>query len=85
MDQLMSFQSTPLDKGFITHIKVMLSISMNDFMMLKIMLKGKDFVTNITSKWTHLNHRNKRFLAHISADTHDCGSAKDASSDPSDH
>jgi hypothetical protein len=47
-------------------------------MMLKIMLKGKDFVINITSKWTHfnmhslmmalqLNHRNKCFLTHISA------------------
>jgi hypothetical protein len=51
---------------------------MGDFMLLQIVLNGKRFVTNITSKWLHftmralmmefhITHGNKCFFAHTTA------------------
>jgi hypothetical protein len=66
MFEHMSFQSLPVMERHITHITVIqLLLSMNDFMLLQIMLNNKYFVTNITCKWTHFTMHTPKMILRI--------------------
>jgi hypothetical protein len=73
----MLFQTCQVTERQITHITTIRSlIAVHNFMTFQIPFKGKHFVTNITSKWTHVamhtvmvllnfSIRTKRFVTHI--------------------
>jgi hypothetical protein len=98
MPEQTSFQSTQVMERHVTYITVIWSLlHMFHFILLQIMLNGKVFLPNITSKWTHFTMHTLIMLLHITlrnnpflhtshhTDDQDCVCTYDVSSDHSDH